>query len=396
MISVTEALKIIDDTVVFPRIKQMRIEKTLGLVLGEDIEAPISMPPFRQSAMDGYAIILNNNESEIYTVIDEAKAGDAKDISLKPSEAVRIFTGAKVPNNADTVVMQEHVSLKSNEAIIVTHPKKGANVRPIGEQVTKGDIVLKKGLVITEAAIGFLAGLGLRKVAVFKTPKISILVTGNELQTSGQPLEDGAIYESNSIMLKMALQRFGFNKVKIFRAKDSLKATKSSIKKGLKFGDVLLISGGISVGDYDFVKEALESKKVKELFYKINQKPGKPLWFGHKKEQFVYALPGNPASALTCFYVYVLPLLKKLSGRTEQHLNTVEIKSNTAFKNNTAKSLFLKAFVTNGEVSILQGQQSSMLHSFATSNALAYIPEDLETISKGDLIQCIKLSTHGN
>ncbi|MGJ5643358.1 molybdopterin molybdotransferase MoeA [Formosa sp. S-31] len=396
MISVTEALGLINATSVPERIKPMRIEKTLGLILGEDITAPINMPPFRQSAMDGYAFIWSENDNIVLHVIDTFKAGDTTNIDLKPEEAVRIFTGAKVPDQADTVVMQEHVNTKDQQAIIIKAPKKGANVRPVGEQVKKGDVVLKKGLQINEATIGFLAGLGIRKVAVIKPPKIAILVTGNELQNAGTPLADGAIYESNSIMLKMALKRFGYSKVKIFRARDTLKATKQGIKKGLKFGDVLLISGGISVGDYDFVKEALESKKVKAHFYKINQKPGKPLWFGQKDQKFVFALPGNPASALTCFYVYALPLIKKISGIKTPHLQRTEARISSDFNNNSGKSLFLKATLKDNELSILQGQQSSMLHTFSSSNVLAYIPEDVKTISKGDAITCIKLNSYGN
>lgn len=396
MISVTEALQIIDAANTKTSVKSMRIEKTLGFVLAEDITAPINMPPFRQSAMDGYAIRWSDDASQVYTVIDESKAGDSKHIVLKANEAARIFTGAKVPDTADTVVMQEHVEVQNAEAKIMQHPKKGTNVRPIGEQVTKGEVVLKQGLIITEAAIGFLAGLGIRKITVYQKPKISILVTGNELQAAGTVLEDGEIYESNAIMLKMALKRFGFNNVKIFRAKDNLKTTKKHIKKGLKFADVLLISGGISVGDYDFVKEALSHLKVKELFYKINQKPGKPLWFGQKKEQFVFALPGNPASALTCFYVYVLPLLNKRSGGPAQLLKSTKAKSSSALKNTTGKTLFLKALVSNNEVDFLQGQQSSMLHSFATSNALAIIPEAVETVNKGDAVQCLILHDYGN
>ncbi|WP_066220938.1 molybdopterin molybdotransferase MoeA [Formosa haliotis] len=394
MISVQQALHIIDTTVVPNRIKKVKIAKSLGCILAEDITAPIHMPSFRQSAMDGYAIIWS--ESAKYTLTDEAKAGDAQDLSLKPFEAVRIFTGAKVPDQADTVVMQEHVSKIEHDLSINIMPNKGANVRPIGEQVKEGDIVLKKGSVLNEAAIGFLSGLGLTKVAIYLPPKISILVTGNELQKPGKPLKPGKIYESNAVMLQTALKRFGINDIKTFKAKDTLKATRKSIKKALKFSDIVLISGGISVGDYDFVKEALDKNHVDEMFYRLNQKPGKPLWFGKKDHQFVFALPGNPASVLTCFYVYVLPILKKFSGLTAYHLPQIQAKSATAFKNTTGKTLFLKAYYNGEDVTILQGQQSSMLHAFASSNVLVKIPENLENIAINDTITCIKLDGHGS
>ncbi|MFB9054325.1 gephyrin-like molybdotransferase Glp [Formosa undariae] len=394
MIPVEHALHIIDGTVVAEHIKKVKIAKSLGYILAEDISAPINMPSFRQSAMDGYAIIWS--DSTHYTVTEEAQAGDAKHIPLQAFEAVRIFTGAKVPDDADTVVMQEHVTKQDNSITITKMPNKGSNVRPVGEQVSTGDLVLKKGLKLNEAAIGFLAGLGIKTVAVFKTPKVSILVTGNELQKQGKPLKEGAIYESNSVMLKMALHRFGIKHVKVFHTKDTLKATKKSIKNALAYSDVLLISGGISVGDYDFVKEALGKNDVDELFYKINQKPGKPLWFGKKDQQFVFALPGNPASALSCFYVYVLPLLKKCSGYSDYHLPRIQAKSDTEFKNTSGKTLFLKACLKDGTVSILPSQQSSMLNTFATSNVLLMVPEDVEIIKKQDIVTCINLESYGN
>ncbi|WP_299778598.1 gephyrin-like molybdotransferase Glp [uncultured Formosa sp.] len=394
MISVQQALHIIDSTMISHHIKKVKISKSLGSILAEDISAPINMPSFRQSAMDGYAIIWSDKTD--YKVTEESKAGDAKHITLPPLEAVRIFTGAKVPDDADTVIMQEHVTRQDNTITITKMPRQGANVRPIGEQVHKGDCVLKKGLVLNEAAIGFLAGLGIKKVAVYNTPKVSILVTGNELQKQGKPLKEGAIYESNSVMLHMALHRFGVQKVKTFTAKDTLKATKKAIHKALDYGDILLISGGISVGDYDFVKEALNINHVDELFYKINQKPGKPLWFGKKDQQFVFALPGNPASALTCFYVYVLPILKKYAGYNAYHLPRILAKIDSEFKNTTGKTLFLKAYYKEGNVSILPSQQSSMLNTFATSNVLVTIPEDVEYINKEDKVTCIRLDGYGN
>jgi molybdopterin molybdotransferase len=153
------------------------------------------------------------------------------------------------------------------------------------------------------------------------------------------------------------------------------------------------VSGGISVGDYDFVQDALKENGVEELFYKVNQKPGKPLWFGRKNDQFVFGLPGNPASALSCFYIYVTPLLKKNSGVKDIHLKRVKAKSISDYKNTTGKTLFLKGKLNNDEVEILHGQQSSMLHSFAKSNVLIRIPNDVELVNKNDEVECIELNT---
>ena len=390
MISVSEALQIIESVKTSLSKGKTDIGMSLNKVLAEDIISPINMPPFRQSAMDGYAIKLTDSNS--YKLVEESKAGDGKKIHLEEGQAARIFTGALVPDDADTVVIQEHVK-RSNSIIVINKlPIRFSNVRPTGEQVKKGEIVLKKGQLLNAAAIGFLAGIGINKVFVYKTPKVTIIVTGNELQESGKDLEVGKIYESNSIMLSSALKNIGITDITILKTKDTFDATKSVIAKALLHSDVVLVSGGISVGDYDFVQEALKENGVEELFYKVNQKPGKPLWFGRKNDQFVFGLPGNPASALSCFYIYVTPLLKKISGTKDIHLQSVKAKSISDYKNTTGKTLFLKGMLYNKIVEILQGQQSSMLHSFATSNALVRIPNEVELVNRNDEVECIKLN----
>ncbi|HAV24883.1 MAG TPA: molybdopterin molybdenumtransferase MoeA, partial [Bacteroidetes bacterium] len=312
MISVSQALEQIDKHCFTNKTATKRVQKTMGMVLAADVLSPIFMPPFRQSSMDGYAIL--HGGSEAYKVIGEVQAGNAENTPLKAGEAVRIFTGARVPDAADTVVMQEHVTREGDYITVDKMPNKNANVRPLGEQIATGDVALEKGTLLNEASIAFLAGLGIGKVTVYKAPKVSILVTGNELQQLGNKLKEGQVYESNSISLKLALNRIGVKKVKIYSVEDDLKSTTKAVEKCLKKSDLVLISGGISVGDYDFVKQALENNEVEEIFYKVNQRPGKPLWFGLKGDTNVYALPGNPASSLSCFYLYVLPLVKAQMG----------------------------------------------------------------------------------
>ncbi len=391
MISFSEALSKIESVKLSFSKSKISLDTSLNKVLAEDITSPINMPPFRQSAMDGYAIKYTN--SDTYELVDESKAGDGKFIELKKGQAVRIFTGALVPDEADTVVIQEHVSRSHNSISITKLPNKFDNVRPVGEQVKKGDLVLKKGLKLNAAAIGFLSGIGISKVLVYKTPKVSIVVTGNELQQSGKQLEDGKIYESNSFMLRAALKNLGISDISILKTKDTFEETKNTISKALENSNVVLISGGISVGDYDFVQEALKVNDVEELFYKVNQKPGKPLWFGQKNDQFVFGLPGNPASALSCFYIYVTPLLNKIIGSKSIHLPRIKARSLSDYKNTTGKTLFLKGKLKGNDLEILHGQQSSMLHSFANSNVLVRIPNDTELINKNDEVECIILNS---
>lgn len=390
MIQVKEALAIVAENSSNMPVQRIPVQKALGYILAETIYSPIAMPPFRQSAMDGYAII--HSDKHQYDIIGSSQAGDHSNLKLKENEAVRIFTGAFVPHNADTVVMQEHVMANERSILITVMPQQFANVRSKGEQIDKEDVVFEANTLITPAAIGFLACLGITEIEVFKKPKVAILVTGNELVKPGKKLAKGKIYESNSVMLQAALQTIGINKTKVYKVKDNLKATKKALKDILSKYDVVLISGGISVGDYDFVKEALLENGVEELFYKINQKPGKPMFFGSKNETLVFALPGNPASSLTNFYIYVYPAIKNRMGFSDIHLPKLVRKLNSGFTNTTGKTLFLKALYDETNVTILEGQSSAMLNTFAIANCLLIVPNDVETLKKGQLVTLLPIN----
>jgi len=389
MIKVEEAIAIIEANSAKMPTQLIPVRKALGYVLAESVISPIHMPPFRQSAMDGYAF--THSIRHQYDIIGTSQAGDHSNIKLKPNEAIRIFTGAFVPDHADTVVMQEHVMASKDSILIATMPEKNANVRPKGEQIGKDDIVFEANTLITPAAIGFLACLGITEVEVYKKPKVAILVTGNELLPPGKKLKKGKIFESNSIMLEAALETIGIKKTKVYRVKDNLKATKKALKSILKKNDVVLISGGISVGDYDFVKEALLENGVEELFYKINQRPGKPMFFGSKNETLVFALPGNPASSLTNFYIYVAPAIKHRLGFSEIHKTKLVRKLNSDIKNNTGKTLFLKAKYDETNVTVLDGQSSAMLNTFAVANSLLIVPQDVEEYKKDQLVTLLPI-----
>jgi len=389
MIQVNKALAIVTENSSKMPVKKIQVGKALGFVLAETIYSPIAMPPFRQSAMDGYAFI--HSEKQQYDVVSTSQAGDHSDIKLNPNEAIRIFTGAFVPDDADTVVMQEHVMATENSILITRMPDQFTNVRAKGEQIHKDEVVFEANTLITPAAIGFLACLGITEITVYKKPKVAILVTGNELVKSGKKLPKGKIYESNSVMLQAALQTIGVNKTKVFKVKDNLKATKKALKEIVTKYDVVLISGGISVGDYDFVKEALLDNQVEELFYKINQKPGKPMFFGRKNETLVFALPGNPASSLTNFYIYVCPAIKNKMGFSEIHTTKIIRKLNSDIKNNTGKTLFLKAKYDETTVTVLEGQSSAMLNTFAVANSLLIVPEEIEIYKGGQFVTLLPI-----
>ncbi|MDB9989800.1 molybdopterin molybdotransferase MoeA, partial [Flavobacteriaceae bacterium] len=320
MISVEEAFELLENNVIPTQISILcKTTNALGLVLAEDVSSPINMPPFRQSAMDGYALNIHNGSS--YKIIDEVKAGDGHHPILKIGEAVRIFTGSAVPNTANTVVIQEKVTADKNQLQLNNPVKLKENIRSKGAQIKEGDIALKKGTKLTPAAIGFLLTLGIIEVTVFKKPKIGLVITGNELIKAGQPLSYGKIYESNSGMLYTGLLGLGYTDVTQYKVKDDYNSTVMILDKVISENDMILITGGISVGDYDFVGKALLELGTEQVFYRVKQKPGKPLFFGKIKNKPIFALPGNPASALSNFYVYVHPALEKLSGNLNFSIN---------------------------------------------------------------------------
>ncbi len=365
------------------------VEKAGGYKLFENVYAPINMPPFRQSAMDGYALHLNN--SLTYHFIGEVKAGDAHQPVLKQGDAVRIFTGAPVPDTANAVIMQEKVIVNGNTISIQNRIEVNANIRPLGEQVRKGELALAKNTKLTPAAIGYLSSLGISEVDVFKKPSIALITTGNELVEAGTDLAYGKIYESNSKMLLSALYSLKFYDVSIHKVEDDYDKTLSKLEAVINENDLVIITGGISVGDYDFVGKALSALGIAEHFYKVKQKPGKPLFFGTKKNTVVFALPGNPAAALTCFYVYVYIALQKMMDHEAVELPRVEARSVSRFKKFGDRPQFLKAIWNNGDVEILEGQSSAMQQTFALSNALVFMREDLLNIEIGDTVEVILL-----
>jgi molybdopterin molybdotransferase len=390
MISVEQATQIIsENSQQTDKSIDINLIDALGFVLFQDVLSPINMPPFRQSAMDGYAI--NLYDAKTYTLIGEVKAGDGHQLHLKPGDAVRIFTGAPVPDSANAVVMQEKISSQNHTLIIDSNITINENIRPLGEQVLEGQVALKKGVKLTAAAIAYLTTLGITQVKVYKKPSIAIVVTGNELVQAGENLQYGQIYESNAIMLISALIQAGYSNISTHSVNDHYEKTFQVLKEVIHENDVVLVSGGISVGDYDFVGKALKEIEVIEHFYKVNQKPGKPLFFGKKDDKIIFALPGNPAASLSCFYIYVIAAIEKRSGNLNFKLNRVKAVSKSDFIKKGERAQFLKAIYKEGTVEILEGQNSSMLHTFAFANALVYLADTDESIKINDEVEVILL-----
>jgi len=365
----------------------IKLHSALGMYLAHDLQSPIDHPCFDQTAVDGYALNLNQGytPNKTYSIIGEIKAGDAGNIEIKEGEAIRIFTGASVPKSADSVVMQEHIIKEGNQIKIQKEGiLKGANIRLKGEQLTKGSTALKKGTLLTAAGIGFLASLGIQQVSVYQKPLVGIVVTGNEFAEGVNELEEGKIFESNGQMLVSALHKIGINTCYQTCIDDIVSLEEMLIEKE-KAADVLLITGGVSVGDYDFTIPVLEKMGFKTIFHKIKQKPGKPLYFGKKGNKVAFGLPGNPRSVMVCFYQYVYSYLNQLMGSNFPDLKSILLPLANDYKRKAdGKVHFLSASIVNNEANLLNKQASHMLQSLALADGFVISKEDNLFLKKGE------------
>lgn len=389
MVTVEEARRWVLDKS-FPLEEEwLPVEFAVGRVLAQDVLAITDLPAFRNSAVDGYVFLRNDldNGMRKFKIAGEIQAGKSTGILIDKEQCYRIFTGAVIPENADIVIMQEATD-RGAEIVEVKDYQKNqkTNIRETGEQIRKGQIALAQGHQLNPASIGFLVSFGIHEVPLIRLPRIAILTTGNELKKPGDQLETGEIFESNSFSLKAALMQNGFNRYIERYVSDDLVQTRKAIGDLLAESEVLIVSGGISVGKYDFVREGLEYNDVDEVFYKVNQKPGKPMFFGVKSEKLVFALPGNPASLLVCFYEYVLPSLNKLMGKNPLiHCQIKTLINDLEFSGTRPE--FFRAIFRSDDVEVLTGQNSAMLKSFAESNCLVYIHGEKRKLIKGEKVE---------
>ncbi len=396
MISVEEARSHIKAHIAPLGIHIVQLSVAAGHILGADLYAEIDIPAFQQSSMDGYAIRYADRQS-ILTVNGEMRAGAEKGFTLSPFEAARIFTGAPLPAGADTVVMQEKVVLNKGMLTIVDPDLKiGLNVRNKGAEVKSGGLAMAKGSKLRPAAIGFLAGIGITDVPVYRRPSVGIIVTGRELQQPGKALAFGQVYESNSYSLTAALEQAQVTQINFYTADDVLEELISVLQEALKANDLVLLTGGVSVGDYDFVVSAAEQLAIRQIFHKVKQKPGKPLYFGKKGKKVIFGLPGNPSSVLSCFYQYVLPALEimmnfnDISISNENSTGRVKVIDATlthdCFKA-AGLTHFLKACFNDGKVTPLHAQESFRMSSFAEANCMIELEEGQTVFHAGTSVK---------
>lgn len=385
MISVSEAKSLIQQHCFSSKTVELSIVDATGFILSEPVFSLVDTPPFDQSAMDGYAFSFADwDEKSQLHVVGEIQAGSSFSRKLQALQAVRIFTGAAVPNGADTVVMQEK-TIPNEHSVLITDTliAKGANVRPKGSQTQKGAMVLDTGHRINPASVSLLASVGIHKVKVYANPTVSILVTGKELVKPGNEIAEGMIYESNSYGLHAALKQLNIAPVSVDSVDDDKDLIAKAISKELT-SDILIITGGVSVGDYDYVASALENCGVEKVFHKVKQKPGKPFYFGIKNNTLVFALPGNPAAVMTCFYEYVLPAIQSFT-KINYFKKTALLLANS-YKKKAGLTHFVKGKTNGPSVEILNSQESYLMNSFAHADCIVELPEDSELFKAGDIL----------
>ncbi len=382
----SEALALIRRHTPQPLSKKRPLLGAFGAVLSADIAAPFPMPVADNSAMDGYVIRARDaaaasvNRPALLKIAGTLKAGDGRRLRVAAGTAYRIMTGAFIPQNGDAVIAKEDALVKDGCLSVGRPIRPGQHIRRRGEEVRKGQLLLKKGTPLNPAVVGVLASFGLAAVKVYERPSVTVLATGNELVAPGGALGPGKIYDSNSWMIRSALLQMGVPPLRVLTLRDEIKNVRKAVRRALAESDCLILLGGVSVGDYDVVKEALMLEKVRTVFWKVSQKPGKPLFFGCKGKKIIFGLPGNPAAAFTCFYEYVYPALLKSCGHGKVGLEQRTVRVEGAVPVDATKHLFLKARLLknlSGETVAAQAlghQGSHMLTSLVDADGFLQVP----------------------
>lgn len=397
MITVTKALSIIKKNTNPISNERIDVEKAMGRVLTINVKSTIASPPFNMSAMDGYAVKLNKHSNILkpFQVIDEIFAGESSTIKLNNQEAIRIFTGGKIPKGANTIIIQENVKvLKNNKILINQFSFENTFIRKKGQDYKKGKTLLKKGKKINARDIGLLLSSGINKITVYRMPNIAIIATGNELLEPSKKLMANKIYASSLYMLKNLLQLSGTKCIDLKIIKDDEKLIKKYIKS-LKNLDILITTGGVSVGKKDLVKSTLNKLGMEQKFWKVLIKPGKPVLYGKIKNTHVFGLPGNPVSTYVCYLIFVLETISRMKGQSNNSLSTEKAILLETIKNNSTRETYYrgKYLMANNKLSVitLKSQDSSLLKNLSTANCLIKVPSNLKVIKKGKLIEIILL-----
>ncbi|MBL8281905.1 MULTISPECIES: molybdopterin molybdotransferase MoeA [Acinetobacter] len=386
LISIDDALALIQSTPSALTVEQLPLTECLNRYLAQDVYSGVDLPTFSQSAVDGYAICSSseNLQDSVFEVIGEIKAGSELDHQLLQGQAIRIFTGGKIPIGTTHVARQEIVKIESNNKIrLVEHIQQQADIRFAGEEIQLGQKIAECGQKINIGALAALSMIGVRSIAVYRLPKVAVLVTGDEVAETPEDLKAGKVFDANGPLLKAWFEDYGIE-VNILHIADESQRVTQCFNQLKQQYDVIITTGGVSVGDYDFVRPCSFDAGFEQIFWKVKQKPGKPLFFAQYIEDehrcFLLGLPGNPAAVYVCMQIYGKVLLDALQNQ-DQSINwfsgtlTHELKSDAR-----ERFLRMQAYYEHGQLKLksLAKQQSHMLSNLMQANCLVRVPASIK------------------
>lgn len=388
MISVSEALDRIFALLSPVDTETVSLRRACGRVLAEDAVADRDQPPFAASAMDGYAVA----SSEVgprakFRVIGEAAAGRGFDGRISAGEAVRIFTGAPVPEGADHIVIQEDVTVDDRQIVLSETLDSAGYIRPAGGDFRKGT-VLTKGRRLRPQDISLLASMNVPRLVVHRRPKVAILSTGDELVMPGETPSPDQIISSNGLGLATLLEREGAQSRLLPIARDKLPSLKTALALA-EGADLLVTTGGASVGDHDLMAQASDTLGIDRTFYKIAMRPGKPVMAGRIAGIPMIGLPGNPVSAMVCGTIFMLPAVRVLMGLPAEPAPRRQARLSTALPRNGPREHYMRAVLTDGKVTTHGRQDSSLQSVLADANALVVRPPDTPPLAAGELVELV-------
>lgn len=391
-LTVTAAQRCVLDNIKSLGTESVKLEQSLGRVLAEDIRANRDQPPYDVSAMDGFALRSADvtNAPAMLEIIEDIKAGDMPQKTVQAGQCARIMTGAPVPVGADAVIRVEDTQAVSDARIqINVCVKQNNDIRPCGESMREGEVVLASGTGITPGTVGMLAMVKRKTVQVYRQPRVAILSTGDELEGLDEPFDARKIPDANSYALLAQVQALGIAPVLLGIARDKPEELRRYLQEGLKY-DVLLVSGGTSVGVHDYVRPTLEALGVQMKFWRVEMKPGHPMAFGAADATFVFGLPGNPVSSMVCFEQFVGPALRSILGHSKLFRSTVTARVARDVKHKHSRTEFVRVMLgKEGDALVVTptgDQGSGILRSMALAEGLMVVPAASKGIAAGEMV----------
>jgi molybdenum cofactor synthesis domain-containing protein len=378
-------------------VEETPLVEALGLALAWDLRATTDSPPFDNSAVDGYAIrSADADVGRVFTVVDEAPAGRPAKKRVGDGEAIKIFTGGVIPDGADAVVMVENTSGWGEEFELEKVPAPRSNIRPAGEDTRRGDVILRAGTEVGAPEIALAATQGYGKLPVYRRPKVVVLSTGTELVEPGtRDLEPGEIFDSNSYAIVAAAREAGAEARRLYAASDDADTLRAAIEEALETADVVVTSGGVSVGEKDLVKSTMLDLGVDQVFWGVKFKPGKPLFYGTRGETRLFGLPGNPVSAVVCFDLFVRPALMRMMGREDRRRPRIQVYFEQDIVNKFGRLHAMRVSLKRTDKGWLAesvgAQGSGLVSSLTKADALALIGPASDGIPAGEPIEAIVL-----